>query len=85
MTWLRDYGLVVMAIVVVFNAGIMFANYHYMRKSMATKKDMENALLTIRLHMAEQYMKKDDIAKEFQLCRTLHTNTKKPNGSLATQ
>jgi hypothetical protein len=51
--------------IIAFNIGAVVTNFHYMRKNMATKKDLEATGLRIELKMAETYVRKED-------CPALH-------------
>lgn len=55
MNW-NDAGIAA----VVFNAGILFAQFIYMRKAMVTKKDLQIALLQHQIEMAKTYVKKEE-------------------------
>lgn len=64
--------------VLVFNAGINWANFSYMKKAMVTKKDMEIGMLRFKEDINIHFMTRDDCTLFHELKERTNGNSNKP-------
>jgi hypothetical protein len=55
-----DSTMIIFAVTMVFNAGITFANYMYMRSNMVTKDKLRIHLLEMAEELRDTYVRKDE-------------------------